>query len=93
MSSPNTIQCPYCLKCYPIETETCDCGYSFRGTSNAESLICPVCHKFAPPGTLFCDCGYDFSKGSDTLKNRNKAITISCIITIIGFIMGMIIMR
>lgn len=87
----NLIQCPYCGKEYPLGTESCVCGYNFRGHSMDQDLICPKCHKIAPPGTLFCDCGYDFSKGSDTMSGRKRAITVSCVLTIVGFILYMLI--
>ena len=83
----NLIQCPYCGKEYPLGTESCVCGYGFRGQSRADDLICPKCHKIAPPGTPRCDCGYDFSKGSDTMAGRKRAITVSSIVFIIGVIL------
>lgn len=89
--SANLIQCPYCGKEYPLGTESCVCGYAFRGSRRADDLICPKCQKIAPPGTDFCDCGYDFSKGSDTMAGRKKAIAISCVVAILSIILYMFI--
>lgn len=90
MNTPSTIQCPYCLKEHPLNTALCDCGYNFSNMNN-HSLICPKCHKLSPSSALSCDCGYNFSEGSDSERNRKKSITISCILTILGFVLAMLI--